>query len=243
MLRVAVLLMLAAPAVAFEFGYARVKGSGGSEYGSVTLLPFAAARENAVPMFLLAEPGDFARPWLRAKAVSRVLPHVVELMVSRGDVLKVGVDLDGNPALFVGPADRPPSHADLQVVEVLPGDAARFAREKGESRKIERTLVAEYWRRMLDDFVTVFVRLPVARDAKLGERLNLGATRTGTILRRLFVEVQALLKFADLTLETATPAQVKAKLVEVLQAMTPEQWAQLTGLAFRIPADFETGER
>lgn len=231
--------LLATGALASDFGFARVRGAArGESYGAVTFRPFSSSKGALIPLFVLVDAGDHSRPWLRAKQVAHLLPKAVELMLA-GEVVKLGADADGRPGLFVGPAGRGITRSDLQVVSVLPRDVQRFRREKGETRHIGATDVAAYWQLLLEDLVTVFVRFPLKRDPSLADRLNLSATRSGVLLKRMMVEVGVLLRYEDLTLERATATQVKAKTLEVLNALTREQWAQLAELAFRVPAELD----
>jgi len=233
------LAVLAAGARASDFGVVRIRPSAGREpYGAVTFRPFASGHAAVVPVFVLAEAGDFARPWLRARRVAQALPRAVERMLA-GQAVKVGRDLDGNPALYVGPPGPAGARDDLELVSVLPADAARFAREPGAPRGLTADGVARYWKLWLEDLVTVFVRFPLQRDPALAETLHLSATRSGTLLKRLIVEVGALLRYEDLTVERASVTQLKAKTLEVLDAMTPEQWGRLADLAFRVPEELD----
>lgn len=228
-------------ASASDFGWARIRSAArGEPYGAVTFRPFSSGRGAIVPVFVLVEPGDYSRPWLRAKHVAQLLPKAVELMI-RGEALKVGADADGNPALFVGPAGKAVRGGDMLIVSVLPGDVQRFRRERGETRRLGANAIAHYWKLLLDDLVSVFVRFPLARDPKIADALHLGTTRSGVLLKRIVVEVGVLLRYEDLTIEKAGIAQVKAKTLEVLDAMPQEQWAQLADLAFRMPGELDAG--
>jgi hypothetical protein len=229
----------AASAAASYFGFARIRAASRTEpYGAVTFRPFSAGRGAVIPLLVLVDHGDYSRPWLRAKHVAQLLPKAVELMLA-GEIIKVGPDADGHPGLFVGPPERPISRADLQLVSVLPGDVLRFRRERSETRTLGQGEVARYWKLLLEDLVTVFVRFPLARDPALADRLNLARTRSGVLFKRVLVEVGVLLRYEDLSLEKASATQIKAKTLEVLDAMTQEQWAQLADLAFRIPAELD----
>jgi hypothetical protein len=225
---------------AADFGFARVKDTdAGESYGTVSILPFSASREGAIPIFLLVDAGDYADPVLRAKHVSQLLPKVVELLFARGEALKVGPDLDGHPALFVGPHGKSITRTDLHVVSVLAGDLERFRREAGTDRRLDRTAVAHYWKLLLEDLLALFIRYPLSRDRKVVGQLHLGATRSGVILKKILIEVSILLRYENLTEESASPTQLKAKILEVLQAMTRDQWSQLVGLAFQVPEDLQ----
>ena len=225
-------------ALASDFGFARVRATDGRFYGAVTFRPFASRAGAVIPLLVLVDAGDHSQPWLRAKQVAQLLPKVVELVLA-GQALKVGADADGRPGLFVGPAGRPITRGDLEVISVLPGDVRRFRAERGEARRLSAGEVAAYWKLLLEDLVTVFVRFPLLRDAALADQLGLAATRSGVLFKRMLVEVGVLLRYEDLTLERASAAQVKAKTLEVLDALTPEQWAQLADLAFRVPAELK----
>jgi hypothetical protein len=222
-----------------DFGWARIRAAArGEPYGAVTFRPFSSGRGAIMPLWILVEPGDFSKPWLRAKHVAQVLPKAVALMID-GEVVKVGADADGNPALFVGPAGRAANRGDLHVVSVLPGDVQRFRREKGETRRLGASSVAKYWKMLLEDLVSVFVRFPLNRAAKIADELHLAQTPSGVQLKKIILEVGVLLRYEDLTVEKAAVTQVKAKTLEVLDAMTQEQWARLADLAFRMPAEVE----
>lgn len=235
-------LAFVASASAADFGAVRVRAPAArGDCGAVVLRPFPAAVHAVVPLFVLADAGDYARPWLRARRVARALPAVVARLVA-GQRVKVGADADGQPALFVGRAG-PPAPEDLEVVSVLPGDAARFAREPGAPARLTAADVARYWQQLLEDVVTVFFRFPLERDLALAERLHLDRTRSGLLFKRVMVEVGVLLRYEDVTLEAATAAQVQAKTREVLDAFTPEQWSTLAGLALHVPAELETTTR
>lgn len=233
-------LSLATAAPAADFGCARVRADSGRAYGAVTFRPFASGQRALIPVFVLAD-GD--RPWLRAHRVAEALPRAIQRLLA-GDELKVGANAAGEPAVFVGTAGRPVGRGDLELVAARPGDARRFANEPGELRPLSPRAVAHYWKLLFDDLVTVFVRFPAARDAAVAERLHLADTRSGVLLKRMLVETQVLLKYDEVALDQATAKQVQAKTLEVLDALTPEQWSTLANLAFRVPPELadEDGE-
>ena len=227
---------------AAQFGYLKVKGgaaTGHQPYGAVTLIsPFSSESEGSIPLWLLVENGDFTTPWVRARYVARILPKVVELMLYQGEVLKVGPDEEGNPSIYVGPPSRPVSKSDLRIVSVLPGDRDRFERQKGVHRRLSCTAVAHYWKDLLCDMVNLFVRFPLSRDYHVLSRLKLSPTRVGAVFKRIMVEVSILLRYEDLTEQSATPEILRTKLAETLVGMTRDRWALLTRLAFAIPSDY-----
>ncbi|MBI4860232.1 MAG: hypothetical protein HY815_08210 [Candidatus Riflebacteria bacterium] len=240
-LAVGLAFMVVGEARGVDFGYIRVRGSASSSkegYGAVTLVnPFRSEKEGSLPLWLLADRGDFLKPWLRAKHVAQLLPKAAELLLHKGEILKVGPDEDGNPSIYVGPPSRPISQADLKLVSVLPGDKERFEREPGERRNLSCLAIAHYWKYLLQDMLVLFVRYPYERDRKVLSQLNLAGTQAGLIFKRVLIEVGVLLQWEDQSEAKAGPDLIRGKMVEALQTMSREHWAQLTGLAFRVPAD------
>lgn len=220
-------LVLATGAPAADFGCARVRAVDGRAYGAVTFRPFEAGRRALIPLFVFVDSGDHRQPWLRARRVAEALPRAVERMLA-GDELRIGTGSAGHPAVFVGP---------LEIAAVHPGDARRFRNETGELRPLSPRAIATYWKLLLDDLVTVFVRFPMERDMAVASRLHLAETRSGVLLKRMLVETEVLLRYEELSLAAATAQQVQAKTLEVLDALTPEQWSALANLAFRVPPE------
>lgn len=228
---------------AADFSYARVRSGDcatGCPYGMVTITsPFKSEREGMVPVLLLVDPGDFAKPWLRAKAVAQLLPKAVEHILRDRHALKVARDEEGHPTIFVGPSDRPVRDTDLRIVSVLARDVDRFAAETGPpSRRVDAMLVAHYWRTLLEDLVNLFIAFPLTRDRTIANRLGLVRLDEGKILVKVLVEVTVLLQLEGKALDSATAVEVKAKLGQALASLSRDQWADLVRLAFRIPSDF-----
>jgi hypothetical protein len=134
---------------------------------------------------------------------------------------------------------EPVRDTDLRLVSVLLGDVERFASESPPTgRKIDASLVARYWKALFEDEMSLFVAFPLTRDKKLVSRLNLAKTEGGKILRKILVEVAILLQLEGKSLDTASTAEIKAQMSSALSGLSRDQWAELVGLAFRIPRDF-----
>lgn len=228
-----------------DFSYAKIRtdATGAETYfGAVTLVsPFGDQPDAAIPIFLLADPGDFQTPWSRAQHVAEVLPKATELLLYRGEFIKVRPDPDGHPALVVGPI-QDGTGADLRIVSVLPGDVERFQIEeksRGSSRIITAEMVAEYWQTLLVEYVTLFIRYPMTREEDILTKLRLVRTREGSIFKRVLIEVGVLLKYDNIPESKVDSTLLRAKIGEVIRSMSQDQFAQLTGLAFRVPVEFE----
>lgn len=228
-----------------DFSYAKIRtGATGAEayFGAVTLVsPFGDKPDAAIPIFLLVDPGDFQTPWSRAQHVAEVLPKATELLLYRGEFIKIRPDPDGNPALVVGPI-QDGTGADLRIVSVLPGDVERFQLEekgRGSNRIVTAEMVAEYWQTLLVEYVTLFIRYPMTREEDILNKLRLVRTKEGSIFKRVLIEVGVLLKYDNIPENKIDSTLLRSKIGEVIRSMSQDQFAAMTGLAFRIPAEFE----
>jgi len=232
------------PLSAADFSYAQIQGddSGPTPYGAVTVVsPFGENPDAAIPMFVLVDSGDYSSPWIRARRIAEILPKVAELVLFRGESVKVDRDPEGRPALFVGPTQES-SGANMRIMSVLPGDVKRFQQEENKrnsGRVITDSLVAQYWQNLLVDFVTLFIRYPLTRQEKqIVGLLNLIDTEAGIIFKRMLIEIAVLLKYENVPPEKVTTEILRSKFGEVIRSMSREHWERLTSLAFRVPLEF-----